>query len=260
MLVSMWWSLYFWFRCFRDIHLQREKYRIFSASSFKEQSASACHSASSTCQEQRVTEECCFILQDIEMIAMGESQRHNYIHPETLFLMEMRALRPIDFVIRIARLEYVVFSSVIFPEYPFEHCNQPAGWEGSQRSSWACRLLLMPLVLSWAHKPNTDSWPYFFHGTSIMSQMFPFSLPRFTKCHSTCMHTPTNATYKYSEHVRMHSTHIIKHTAGTVSETKQKQTTYMMHTCTHTHSKTCTLMDTNAAHKAALVVSSQQPS
>lgn len=66
------------------------------------------------------------------MIALGESQKHSYIHPETLFLMEMRALRPIDFVIRIARLEYVVFSSVIFVEYPFERCNQPSGWEGSQ--------------------------------------------------------------------------------------------------------------------------------
>lgn len=62
------------------------------------------------------------------MIAVGESQRHSSIHPETLFLMEMRALRPIDFVIRIARLEYAVFSSVIFVEYPFERCNQPSGW------------------------------------------------------------------------------------------------------------------------------------
>lgn len=81
---------------------------------------------------RRVTEECCFILQDIEMIAVGESQKHGYIHPETLFLMEMRALRPIDFVIRTSRLEYAVFSSVIFVEYPFERCNQPSGWEGSQ--------------------------------------------------------------------------------------------------------------------------------
>lgn len=43
------------------------------------------------------------------MIAVGESHGHNHIHPKTLFLMEMRELRPIDFVIRIACLEYTVF-------------------------------------------------------------------------------------------------------------------------------------------------------
>lgn len=75
--------------------------------------------------------ECYFILQDIEMTVAVESQRHNYIHPKTLFLMEMRALQPIDFVIRIARLECAVFSSVIFVEYHFERCNQPSGWQGS---------------------------------------------------------------------------------------------------------------------------------
>lgn len=80
-------------------------------------------------RSRRVTEErCCFILQDTEMTGVAESHRHNYIHPETLFLMEMRAIRPIDFVIRIARLACAVFSSVIFVEYHFERCNQPSGW------------------------------------------------------------------------------------------------------------------------------------
>lgn len=62
------------------------------------------------------------------MTAVVESQRNNYIHPETLFLMEMRVLRPIDFVIRIACLERAVVSSVIFVEYHFERCNQPSWW------------------------------------------------------------------------------------------------------------------------------------
>lgn len=62
------------------------------------------------------------------MTGVAESQRHNYIHREILVLMEMRALRPIDFVIRIARLQCAVFSSVIFVEYHSERCNQPSGW------------------------------------------------------------------------------------------------------------------------------------
>lgn len=97
-------------------------------------------------ESRRVTEEqSCFILQDIEMIAVVESHRRNSIHPKSLFLMEMRAPRPIDFVIRIARLEYAVFSSVIFVAYHFEHCNQPSGrvwWSEDWRS--ICRLALPP--------------------------------------------------------------------------------------------------------------------
>lgn len=59
----------------------------------------------------KVTEEWhSFILQDIEMTGVAESQRHNYIHPKILILMEIRALRLIDFVIRIVRLESAVFS------------------------------------------------------------------------------------------------------------------------------------------------------
>lgn len=65
-------------------------------------------------KSRRVTEECCLILQDIEMTGVVESRKHNYIHPEILFLMEMRALRPIDFVIRIARLECAVFPPLSF--------------------------------------------------------------------------------------------------------------------------------------------------
>lgn len=62
------------------------------------------------------------------MTGAVESRWHNYIHPETLFLMEMRALRPIDFVIRIARLECAVFLPLsFFVEYFFEGCNQPLG-------------------------------------------------------------------------------------------------------------------------------------
>lgn len=60
--------------------------------------------------------------------AVVESHRHDHIHPEPLFLMEMRALRPIDLVIRVARREHAVFSSVIFVEYHSERRNQPTGW------------------------------------------------------------------------------------------------------------------------------------
>lgn len=41
--------------------------------------------------KEAMEKECCFLLQDIEMTVF-ESQWNSYIQPDTVFLMEMRAL------------------------------------------------------------------------------------------------------------------------------------------------------------------------
>lgn len=48
------------------------------------------------------------------MTSVVESHRHKYIYPETPFLMEMRKLRPIDFVIRMVCLKCAVFPSYLW--------------------------------------------------------------------------------------------------------------------------------------------------
>lgn len=92
-------------------------------------------------------------------------------------------------------------------------------------------------------KPNTDSWSYFFHGTSIMSQMFLLPLPHFAKCHFTCMHThpPTPHTSTLSMCTRTHMLVFTLTCSQRVQGDSSKNSLHIQIAHMHKHSlwKTC---------------------